>query len=143
MRPLSNNTANAALQAMGYNTQTEHTMHGWRSTASTLLSHLGWDEEAREAQLAHVKGDVAGRYNKYKFMDLRRPMMQAYADYLDELRDTLEAEPAARVTRASLRRHCARSCSSATPSRPQPARRGWRSALRTGKVSLEHSAKPL
>jgi integrase len=90
-KPISNMTPNAALQAMGFDTQNEHTSHGWRKTASTLLSKLGYREEVREAQLAHVKGEIAGRYNKYEFMDVRRPMMQAYADYLDSLRATLPA----------------------------------------------------
>jgi integrase len=87
--PLSDNTVNAALRAMGYDTKTQHTGHGFRTTASTLLSKLGYAREVREAALAHKIPGTEGHYNEWEFMDVRRPMMQAYADYLDQLRATL------------------------------------------------------
>jgi integrase len=37
-KPLSGNAFNTALRIMGYDTQTEHCAHGFRTTASTLLN---------------------------------------------------------------------------------------------------------
>jgi hypothetical protein len=55
--------------------------------ARTLLhERLGYPPEAIEHQLAHAVPDVLGRaYNRTKFLELRREMMQRWADYLDEL----------------------------------------------------------
>jgi integrase len=52
-RPISDNALNAALRRLGYD-QTELTIHGMRSTASTLLNENGkWHADAIERQLAH------------------------------------------------------------------------------------------
>jgi integrase len=87
-RPMSNMTVNRALQTMGYNTRTEHTGHGFRATARTLLKErLRIDPEIIERQLAHaVKNPLGTAYDRTQFIDDRRPMMQAWADYLDELK---------------------------------------------------------
>jgi integrase len=85
-RPISNNTLNVALRACGY-TKTQHTAHGFRSTASTLLNELGWNPDAIERQLAHGPRDkVRAAYNSAQHLPERRKMMQAWADYLDGLR---------------------------------------------------------
>jgi integrase len=67
---------------------TEHTMHGFRSSASTLLNgELGIDSALIELQLAHVKGDrVAGIYDRSQRLPERRAMMQKWSDYLDQLK---------------------------------------------------------
>jgi integrase len=41
-RPISNNTVNAALRRIGFSHE-QHTGHGFRSTASTLLNEQGWN----------------------------------------------------------------------------------------------------
>lgn len=46
LRPMSENTLNAALRRLGYSTD-EMTSHGFRSTASTLLNELGEVEPGR------------------------------------------------------------------------------------------------
>jgi integrase len=85
-RPLSENTLNAALGTLGY-TSDIHTPHGFRSTASTLLHELGHDSGDIELQLAHVdRNQVRGIYNRSKRIAERAKMMQAYSDYLDQLR---------------------------------------------------------
>lgn len=85
-RPMSENTVNGALRRLGYGGQ-EHTGHGFRSTASTILNELGWNPDAIEAQLAHQDGNQIRRvYNRAKFMPERIKMMQAWADHLDALR---------------------------------------------------------
>lgn len=84
-RPLSENTVTAALKAMGY--AGEQTAHGFRSIASTLLREQGHDPVLIEAQLAHSVGSkVEAAYNRAQYLDRRRAMMQAWADYLDGLR---------------------------------------------------------
>ena len=62
--------------------------HGFRSTASTLLHELGFPPEVIELQLEHVqRSQVAAAYNRSARLAERRKMMQAWADYLDELRN--------------------------------------------------------
>lgn len=87
-RPMSENTVNAALRRMGFDTQAEITGHGFRATARTMLAErLGWDADVIEAQLAHSVKDALGRaYNRTQFHAQRRQMLQAWADYLDTLR---------------------------------------------------------
>lgn len=86
-RPMSNNTLNAALRKMGYS-KDEMTAHGFRSIASTLLNEQGWNPDAIERQLAHAESNsVRAAYNYAEHLAERREMMQAWADYLDRLRD--------------------------------------------------------
>ena len=66
------------------------TPHVFRAMARTLL-----DEELRfrpdwiEQQLAHQVSDPLGRaYNRTAFIDERTKMMQVWAYYLDDLRDS-------------------------------------------------------
>ncbi len=82
-KPLSNMVFNMALRRMGY--QGQQTGHGFRHIASTLLNENGFDENHIEAQLSHAKSGVAGVYNKAKYLEQRRTMMQWYADHLDAL----------------------------------------------------------
>lgn len=86
-RPMSNNSINAALRYLGYD---KHTMtgHGFRATARTMLDEvLGFRVDLIEHQLAHAVRDTNGRaYNRTSFLDDRRDMMQAWADYLDGLK---------------------------------------------------------
>lgn len=85
-RPMSENTVNAALRRLGY-AKNEMTGHGFRSMASTLLNEQGWNRDAIERQLAHgERNGVRAAYNFAEFLPERRRMMQAWADYLDALR---------------------------------------------------------
>ncbi len=84
-RPLSENTFNLALRNLGYDGAT-HVSHGFRSSASTLLHELGFPPEVIETQLAHSRPGVAGIYNRSHLLPQRRLMMQAWADYLDQLK---------------------------------------------------------
>lgn len=87
-RAMSENTVNAALRRMGYDTQKDVTGHGFRATARTILDErLGFDRAAIEAQLAHSVQDSLGRaYNRTQFLEQRRTMLQAWADYLEQVR---------------------------------------------------------
>jgi len=68
------------------------TAHGFRATARTLLAEqkgLEFAAEIIEHQLAHEVKDPLGRaYNRTKFIEQRTEMMQRWADYLDELRNS-------------------------------------------------------
>ena len=83
---LSENSMNSALRRMGY-TKEQHTAHGFRSTASTLLhSSRKFHSDTIEAQLAHKDPNaVRAIYNRSQYWEERVPMVQWYADYLDEL----------------------------------------------------------
>ena len=86
-RPMSDNTINAALRAMGFAAD-EVTGHGFRASARTMLhERLGFSPDVIEAQLAHSVRDSLGRaYNRTEFIDQRRAMLQTWADFLDKLR---------------------------------------------------------
>jgi integrase len=87
LRPISDNTLNAALRRLGYS-QDEATAHGFRATASSLLNESGlWHADAIERQLAHEDADAVRRaYARAEFWDERVRMMQWWADKLDALR---------------------------------------------------------
>lgn len=86
LRPMSENTLNAALRRMGY-TASQMTAHGFRSMASTLLNEQGVHPDLIELQLAHKeRNETRGAYNRAERLQERRQMMQSYADYLDKLR---------------------------------------------------------
>ncbi|MDO8263723.1 MAG: integrase arm-type DNA-binding domain-containing protein [Gallionella sp.] len=86
-RPMSENTVNAALRAMGFGAD-EVVGHGFRATARTMMAErLGLPEAVIDAQLAHAVPDSLGRaYNRTQFEAQRREMMQTWANYLDGLR---------------------------------------------------------
>ena len=87
-RPMSENTVNAALRRLGFSTD-EMTGHGFRSIASTFLNEQGWKKDAIERQLAHIEGNsVRAAYNFAEHLPERRKMMQAWADYLDFVRQS-------------------------------------------------------
>lgn len=86
-RPMSENTVNAALRRLGY-TKDKMCSHGFRSMASTRLHELGFRSEVIEMQLAHVDNNkVRAAYNRSEYIEERGKTMQAYADYLDSLRE--------------------------------------------------------
>jgi integrase len=87
-KPMSGAAVNAALRRMGFDTKTEITGHGFRAMARTILhERLRFPGEVIEHQLAHKVPDALGSaYNRTKFIDDRVKMMQAWADYLDQLK---------------------------------------------------------
>ncbi len=83
-KPMSNNTILKALETMGY--KGRMTGHGFRGLASTQLNELGYDEKHIELQLAHLVGNATKRaYDHAKHLPDRAIMMQAWADYLDQV----------------------------------------------------------
>ena len=62
--------------------------HGWRSVFSTLgQEECGFTLAWIEMQLGHkVRGPLGDTYNRARFLEQRRKMMQQWANYLDKLR---------------------------------------------------------
>jgi integrase len=62
-------------------------IHGFRSSFSTLAREKGFNPDHVEKQLAHqLKDSVEAAYNKAEYLEPRRKMMQEWADYLDHIR---------------------------------------------------------
>ena len=82
---MSENTVLYALRRMGFGPE-EMTAHGFRGMASTRLNEMGWTPDVIERQLAHTEqNSVRAAYNHAEYLEERRRMMQAWADYLDGL----------------------------------------------------------
>lgn len=90
---LHRDSLSKALREMGF--QGEHTTHGFRASLRTLgRERLGIDVDVLEAQLAHApKDEVEAAYARVKFREKRRDVMQAWADYLDELKEGQKVVP--------------------------------------------------
>jgi len=86
LKPISENTLNHALRYIGI-AKGKQVAHGFRAMARTLLAEEGWNPEYIESQLAHAKqSKVIAAYDRAKYLKERREMMQAWADYLDDLK---------------------------------------------------------
>lgn len=87
-RPMSENTINAALRALGFS-QERMSAHGFRAMAATLLNESGkFNPDAIERQLAHMENNGVRRaYTRGEYWDERVRMMQYWSDELDRLRD--------------------------------------------------------
>lgn len=81
---MSNNTILKALERMGY--KGDMTGHGFRSLAmSTIKEKLGYRHEVVDRQLAHAPANkIDAAYDRAKWLDERKVMMQAWGDYLDK-----------------------------------------------------------
>ena len=87
IRPISENTLNAALRRLGYGPDAM-TAHGFRAMASTRLNEMGrWNADAIERQLAHQEQNAVRRAYTHgaEYWTERVAMMQVWADYLDAL----------------------------------------------------------
>lgn len=93
VRPISNNTMNAAMRRMGFASD-EVTAHGFRATASSLLNEARdrqgkpiWSADAIERALAHGDDDkIRGIYNRSPYWAERVKMAQWWSDQLDQIR---------------------------------------------------------
>jgi len=85
---MSNGTLLGALKRLGYTGRM--TGHGFRALAmSTIKEKLGYRHEVVDRQLAHAPANkVDAAYDRAKFLDERRKMMQEWADYLDMVAGT-------------------------------------------------------
>jgi len=86
--PITDAAPMAALRRMGYSKE-KMTLHGFRAMASTRLNEMNFRPDTIEAQLAHKCADeVRLAYNRADYMAERKDLVQKWADYLDELRNT-------------------------------------------------------
>ncbi|NLC37278.1 MAG: tyrosine-type recombinase/integrase [Alcaligenaceae bacterium] len=78
--PIGPTTLNNALCALGF--RGVFSAHGFRSTATTLLSLLGYPDNRVDLQLAHMKRNDSSRapYDHTKYISSRRVLMQDWAD---------------------------------------------------------------
>ncbi len=91
-RVMSENTLVYALRGLGFSGE-EMTAHGFRTTAKTELLELGYPLAWLEKMLAHAPKESHGRaYNRTEYRQQRHQMMQAWADYMDELRSDVERD---------------------------------------------------
>lgn len=89
-KPMSENTVNAALRRMGYDTKTEVCGHGFRAMACSALMESGmWNRDAVERQMSHQErnGVRAAYIHKAEHIEERRLMCQWWCDYLDTCRE--------------------------------------------------------
>ena len=91
-RPMSENTINAALRRIGYDTQSDQSAHGFRSSFSTMAHGSGlFRPEVVEIQLAHKHGDaVRLAYDRGDFLEERRKLMTWWANECDRMRTGAE-----------------------------------------------------
>ncbi|MBP1626929.1 MAG: integrase [Holophagaceae bacterium] len=93
-RPMSDVAVLAAMRRSDIG-KDEMTGHGFRAVARTILDEeLGFRPDFIEHQLAHAVKDPNGRaYNRTAHLEERRKMMQAWADYLDKLKQLKPVQP--------------------------------------------------
>lgn len=76
----------------------QHTTHGNRALMRSTMAELGYDTTVLERILAHgPKGQVDKAYDRAKYVEQRREIAQAWADYLDRTREGAEVIPLNRV----------------------------------------------
>ncbi|MFW5886649.1 MAG: tyrosine-type recombinase/integrase [Bacteroidota bacterium] len=86
-RPISENTMGTALRSMGF-AKTVIVPHSFRKISSTLLNERDWPSAWIEKQLAHTDTNkIRGIYNKAEYLEQRRRMLQALADFVDHLKN--------------------------------------------------------
>ncbi len=93
-RPMSDNAVLAAMRSIGISKE-KMSGHGFRATARTILEEvLGFRPDLIEHQLAHQVRDPNGRaYNRTSHLKERKKMMQAWSDYLGELKRESRGSP--------------------------------------------------
>lgn len=68
------------------------TAHGFRSSFRDWASEHGYARDLAERALAHaVEGDTEAAYHRTDLLNLRRPMMQAWADFVGGADKTAES----------------------------------------------------
>jgi integrase len=85
-RPFAKNALNKALEGVNIPIA-PFTIHDLRRTGSTILHEQGFSSDVIEKALNHSIGGVRGIYNRAQYSEQRRQMLQAWADYVDQLRE--------------------------------------------------------
>ena len=86
-RPLSNNALISALRRMGY-TKEQFVPHSFRAMFSTIANEHGKNSKVIEALLAHKNpNETEGAYNHAKYQELKKELIQWYADWLEGVKN--------------------------------------------------------
>ncbi|KTC39952.1 integrase [Pseudomonas putida] len=100
-KPMSENTVNAALRTMGYDTKVDICGHGFRAMACSALIESGlWSETAIERQMSHKeRNNVRAAYiHKAEFLEERRMIMTWWSRFLEANREDHVSRVARRPT---------------------------------------------
>jgi integrase len=91
VKPISENTLNAALKRLGYSSD-QITAHGFRATFSTLANESGlWHADAIERALAHVESNEVRRaYLRGEHWEERVRMAEWWAAELEAMKRAVE-----------------------------------------------------
>lgn len=84
--PINDESVRKVLRLQGI-TQGELTTHGWRHSFSTIMNELGYEPHTIELHLAHSIKGVAGKYNKASYLEQRKILAQAWADWLENAKN--------------------------------------------------------
>jgi integrase len=91
-KPMTDTGLRQALAYLGWSGK--YSPHATRTTGSTRLNEMGYPADWIERQLAHIEPNAVRRtYNHAEHLPGRRQMMQAWADYLDGLKNGAEVVP--------------------------------------------------
>jgi integrase len=90
---ICDSTLNEAIRAAKWFGLERFTIHDLRRTASTILHEQGWNTDVIEKALNHTMQGIRGIYNRAEYLDQRREMLQAWADYLDALKTGAKVVP--------------------------------------------------
>ena len=84
-KPMSENALLYFSNRLGYDKR--HTIHGFRTVASTFLHESGrWPYDVVEQQLSHLVGNKVSRaYNRAEHLNERRKMLASWSDYVASL----------------------------------------------------------
>jgi integrase len=85
--PLSTGALAMTMERLG---EGRYTVHGFRSSFRSWCADKGVAFEVAESALAHTSSSVVAAYQRSAMLERRRPVMQAWANYLSE-------EPSAKV----------------------------------------------
>lgn len=121
-KTISENTMLYAFVRLGYRGLV--TVHGFRTSASTLLNENGHHPDVIEAALAHTRGDIRSIYNKAKYLPERRTMYQWWADHCDELRQHKKGTLQAQMTIHAAMDQVLRPCRTSANARQIPCAAG-------------------
>jgi integrase len=86
-KPISDTALRKVLRQLGYEAS-DHSLHGFRTTFSTLLNQMREAADVIEGAIGHKDGSVRSRYNRATLLEERQQLMTKWADHLDALART-------------------------------------------------------
>jgi integrase len=81
-KPIAHTTLNVAIRTLELDVR-DFVIHDFRRTASTHLHEAGFNSDWIEKALAHEQKGSRGVYNKARYAEQRRQMLQWWADFVD------------------------------------------------------------